>query len=298
MILIGGSTLPVNTYTIYVTAINYYGSITQTITINVALAFVNTLSLDGGSSCYATNNGTRGNTPFERAANGPGAPNWTLALWFRLTSGMTWADPVLFTVGYFGSTWAGKIQLRLNAFAGNIQPILHYGANSNKITGTYNSSIAQTNLDWHHIAISYNGGDTTVTGAFKYYLEGVNITASVVEAVGGSGYNAIITEVSPPGPLELFKNNVYQSNCRQDEFASWPTQLSDANITTIYNLGTPIDLNLAGYGAAINGYRNWYRCGDNGDVASFPTLNDMNSATGSDLTITNGTVANYVSDVP
>ena len=35
-----------------------------------------------------------------------------------------------------------------------------------------------------------------------------------------------------------------------------------------------------------------------GDVASFPTLNDMNTSTGTDLTVTNGTVAEYISDVP
>jgi len=94
--VIGGSALPVGSYTFYVTAINYYGSVTQTITLIVAVPpFSNTKSWNPqlSSAAYFRDDvvvGQENNNSFYRAS-GPTGTAWTV-FWMGKNNKNVWMD--------------------------------------------------------------------------------------------------------------------------------------------------------------------------------------------------------------
>jgi len=132
--------------------------------------------------------------------------------------------------------------------------------------------------NWNHIMICM---DLTASTKGEIFFNGNNITHSrtldtnVIQASSGDFY---INE----------GNKDFQGNI--DEVAIWSGTDQRANVSEIYGGGVAVDLNNL---ATAPSPTTWYRMGD-GDT--FPTLQDTNGS--ADLTMTNMTSGNIVSDVP
>ena len=91
----------------------------------------------------------------------------------------------------------------------------------------------------------------------------------------------------------------------RDELATYPKALNQTDITSIYNSGTPIDLNtFSPTTLGANLPENYYRFGDGErgaltDRTSYPTMYNMGSlGATADMTNGGGTIADIVSDTP
>ncbi len=142
----------------------------------------------------------------------------------------------------------------------------------------YNSLITQG--QYFHIAVAYDGSQSTNSTKLKVYIDNVNI------AYGQSG--------TFPSSLAIGTNDVRIGSLQYttalldgnaDECSVFNTQLSQSDVTAIYGGGSPSS--LSSYSSLVS----WWRCGD-GDTA--PILTDNKGS--NDGTMTNFTT--FSTDVP
>ena len=112
------------------------------------------------------------------------------------------------------------------------------------------------------------------------YINGVSESV----ATSGGSYTAM-SNTSQSVEIGKYSTNELLGNI--DEVSAFNTELSQANITDIYNLGTPTDI------SAMSGLVSWWRMGDG---STYPTIND--AAGSNNGTMTNMSSANFVTDVP
>ena len=291
--LIGGSSLAVGTYNIPVKAINYNGEDSETVILTVsAPPFSNTKSVQFNNSDYLGANASLLDATLGRAGNGSGSSDaWTIALWFKPgtdTSGQT--------IFYFGDndvTNAGCINVRFLGTNDNIR--LQYGSNNNYLRfQSANNSL--TANQWHHILITYDGGATGSSSGslsnyysrFKVFINGTNVISGGAWSHNNFGYSGGID----PDNLRVGRfasGNYLKGNAKVDELAIWDSDQS-ANVSDIYNGGTPFDLSTL-----TTGPKHWWRMGD-GDT--YPNLQDSGTAANCVFVMYNMTSADIVSDVP
>ena len=148
----------------------------------------------------------------------------------------------------------------LQSVSGSFCALVSYSNNSSSVK-VQSNNIAKGDMlnNWSHVVIVRNGLDST------FYLNGANI--------GGGTFAS-----SQPSTIDIdkigfgFNNWYFQGNI--DEVAIWNSQLSQSDITSIYNNGVPNDISSLSP-------LSWWRCGD-GDTA--PTLTD-NGSGGNDGTM-------------
>ena len=295
-LLIGGSLLAVGSYTFYITAINYYGSFTQTVTLVVAVPpFSNTMSFyHTASTAYFRDDvvGQENNNPFYRASGPTGNP-WSVFGWAKTTQTAGWTanNPrPLLNFGGDGTT-GGRLKImymRQNSY--NHRFYIYYGDGTDEVRG-YKQWSNSTGT-WFSWAVVWDGTDSTNISAFKLYINGVQTGAFTLSGVGWSG-SIEYTSLNNDTKLMVgksFHSNISGNMAYIDDVAFWNSDES-ANISAFHNSGTPIDLGT--YSPF-----SYYRFGDvPTDITGYPTLTNEGS-TGNDLTAYNGTVADYVSDVP
>ena len=135
---------------------------------------------------------------------------------------------------------------------------------------------------WNHLLISIDLDANT----FKFYVNGVDETT--FQNLGNTHSFPTATEGLYIGEFATGHYTPFLGAI--DEFAIWSgTALTSSDVTAIYNSGAPNDLNNNGLTAPTT----YFRMGD-GDT--FPTLQDTNGS--ADLTMTNMTSGNIVTDVP
>ena len=129
---------------------------------------------------------------------------------------------------------------------------------------------------WHHHCLSRNAL------VLNYYIDGVLQTNVINNTLNSaSGTETTIRNIGANSAATL------PVTASLDEISLFNTALSQANITDIYNLGTPNDI------SAMSGLVSWWRMGDG---STYPTINDEIGS--NDGTMTNMTSANFVTDVP
>ena len=292
--LVGGSSLAVGEYAIPVKAINYNGEDSEIIELTVGNpAFANTKSVNFNNNDWLGANAGILQNVLGRSANGSGSSDaWTISLWFKPGT----ATNTNQTVFYFGNqdvTNQGGIQLRYNG-QGNIKRFeLRYGSNNNRLNfNTPNNSLS--NGVWKHLIITYDGGTTgSASGSvnnyysrFKFFINGVQV--STTNTNNNFGYSGSIQ----PQNLRVgrWNNGQYmRNNCRIDELAVWDSDQS-ANVSNIYNNGSPSDLSLL-----TTDPKHWWRMGD-GDT--YPYLFDNGSEANCIFIMNSMTSADIVNDVP
>lgn len=293
--IIGGSALVAGSYTVIATVYNYFGQVSQTITITVSSIFTNTYSLYSNSLNLTSRLiANFDSSPTYRLNDATTTP-WTVICWFKNI--YTWATADICRHNYNiygGALYIGSTSAVITMTYGDTTDYLSASANSGGVA----------DLDWHMVAVTYDGTTTDAGassyGAFKFYFDSVLIAAPTWTA-GGTGWNGAISgAVNYKG----FQIATVKYGYR-DEFATYPKEMNQADITSIYNAGTPIDLNtFVPTTAGATTPSNYYRFGDGTsgaltDITAYPTMYNMGSL-GATANMTNGggTVVDIVSDTP
>ena len=157
---------------------------------------------------------------------------------------------------------------------------------SNAITFRLDSSLSADT--WYHIAFTWNLGATNAD--MIGYINGVAHSV----AIGNATWSLLgsWTSVSNTNcPLEFGRASSQYAAINLDEVALFDNQLSAAEVSAIYNGGTPTDLSGESY---LLGY---WRNGDTAGTSVYPTIEDY-SSNSNDGTMTNMDSGDIVTDVP
>lgn len=288
--LIGTISDGVGTYTPTMTATNYYGQDTETLTITVTSSFANTKSIQFSQQDWLGANASLLDAELGRASNGAGSSDaWTIHMWFK---GGTHNNNSQ-TIFYFGdndTTNGGHLFMR---FIGNDDTLrFQYGSQNNYLRWEGASNLLSAGT-WKHVFITYNGGTTGSSsgsindyyGRFTVYVDGVDVTSGGTWSNANYGYSGGIDADNLR--VGRYSGGNYLRGCLVDELAVWGSDQS-ANIASIYNSGTPHDLSALG-----SAPDHWWRMGD-GDT--YPNIQDnIGTAT---FVMYNMTAADIVNDVP
>ena len=303
--IIGGSGLAAGTYTFNVELINYFGATTHTITLIISASFTNTYSFEGGSGVGIYNGGTINSVPLYRPADGTGVSDaWSVMCWYKMKNANKYDFNYPWAFGYIygGASGGGGGGV---AFQHRYNTLKIYFGNFYNAYFTLECTKPHGYDDWHCCLITYSGASTGTSTAnaaaqFNMYIDGVAMTLTATQVTGTNGYtgsiekslNAHAVDMSISGITNVSGTVKHVDTDPVDEVSIWSSELSASDAVSLYNSGVPLDLGLFS-----PSYSNWWRNGDNSDISTFPTLNDMN-ASGTDLTVSGGSVSNYVSDVP
>ena len=288
--LIGGSSLLSGTYNIPVKAINYNGEDSETIVLTVSNPpFSNTKSVLFNNNDYLNITANTSN-PLYRSGNSTGTA-WTFSLWLKPSSSNNQNQTIL-SFGGNDLNNEGRLHIRYKGNNSSRRRMsLFYGTNFNnlELQTPVGSTTAGT---WDNWIFIYDGGTTengsgginTSYSRFKIYKNGVLQTTSNSNSnFGFSG--AINTEFFRIS--RLTSSGQYSRGSNFDELALWASD-ETANVSSIYNSGTPHDLGLL-----TSAPDHWWRMGD-GDT--FPILQDSQGTL--DATMNNQTAADIQNDVP
>jgi len=327
--IIGGSTLPVGVYTVYVTAYNYFGQTTQTLTITVSSAFTNTKSFWGGTTAASkrfltdTTLGYQVSSPLFRASNSTGLASdstkaWSVVLWQKSANTTGWN--ALFGAGATrqNRTWAGfDVYSEGDATYTTIR--INYGHKWSYIYTDF-KLLGTSILDWKQIVVTYNGGDTLFStnptgqagseACFQVYVNGANVPQTTSYSVTGfdgainaNGFSGFHVLLNPRIARTQYVSSVFTSKeLYVDEVGFYDYTLTPTNVVDIWDGGTPQSLD--GITGIVNPV-DYFRCGDgvdptnpsNTDLLNFPVMYNYYSGR-FNMEAQNMTVADYVSDVP
>jgi hypothetical protein len=141
-------------------------------------------------------------------------------------------------------------QIQINRNTNGVWVLFWLGGGNLKIAySNINDHIVDGN--WHHVAAMFKSGQH-----IKLYVDGVEyFTQNVTETTLDSANTPFIIGANGVGGTATINGNI-------DEVSVFDRALDFAEITDIYNGGTPTDL------SAISNLVSWYRNGDNGSWKS------------------------------
>jgi len=237
-----------NDYVINCKAANVIGGITNfTVTFRILeQSYTNTTSLDfenGVNSFLGAN--AASNLAMARTGNGVGSSDaWTLSMWIKPSTDT--AGQTLFYFGDNDTTNGGHIEIRKFTTNGNHRIRLRYGSGSNYIQKqtSNNNTILPAN-QWHHILVSYGGGQTGASSGslssyynqFKIFVDGVNVGTN--NNHGNYGWSSSID--ADNFRFGKYQSGSYPKDILFNQMAIWSNDQS-GNISGIYNGGNVQDL--------------------------------------------------------
>lgn len=175
-----------------------------------------------------------------------------------------------------------------NVYGWNIQHIIVTGAiqlqmrSSGGTFPIHAFTSALTAGVWQHVVVTYAGG-SNINGARCYRNSVIGDTPASSSLTGTFANTANFTLGA--------RNTAFPYSGHMDEVMVWNKALSQAEVTELYNGGTPFDpIDHSAYGNLLS----YWRMGD-GDT--YPTIFD-NDTGGADGTMTNMTAGSIVADVP
>jgi len=279
--------LPQGTYNLDVISVNYYGSTTTTLTIEVAApAYQNTKSTFLQNQDYLEGSATTAN-PLYRASNGS-LDAWTISFWYKPST----QNKTMCVLYYGGDDKSDDASVRVYFRGQDDHLRLFYGSKHNYVQlDTPDDSLSPN--AWHHCLVTFDGGTTGVASGsvndyysrFNLYIDGV--LQSTTNSHSNFGNNDEVEDEdffigrSAGSPRE-YNRNVYL-----DELALWSSDQT-ANAATIYNAGVSQDLSLLASPPV-----HYWRMGDGN---THPTISDEIGSL--DLTMVNMSVSNFVNDAP
>jgi hypothetical protein len=142
--------------------------------------------------------------------------------------------------------------------------------------------------NWHHLVVSFkDSGDDTIIKGYTDGSASTSVTASGKQVTSQTAASFIIGGNGAGGSYN-FTGNI-------DDVALWDAQLSDADVTKIYNSGVPIDLTLkASYDTdRTSNLKGYWRF----ETGSGSTAVDS-SGNSHDGTLTNMESGDWSTDVP
>ena len=301
--IIGGSLLLPGTFNIIVRATNYYGSVTATIVLTVSAALVNTYSWAGSASSYFATGSTpaqNNNSPFYMASGTSTGAAWTIFYWVKHLS--TDTTGIYRNIMAFGAMHATSITATNGVmFNSRSWGWPHNFQRETVVAGNYPHNVylstpGITRDVWHSIMFTYDGTDINASSAaaFKVAVDGVDVTASGLPGFSGTGHGGGIfcSSTGFPNTHELGEAPLV-NYVKISELATFSGDLiSDAN--TFHNGGS------GAFDFTPYSPKQWYRMGDGtpSDYSTFPLMANRGSVANVDMTMTSGTIGEFVSDVP
>lgn len=277
-------------YSVTMTATNYHGQDTETLTINVTSSFANTKSIDCANQDWLGANAALLDAELGRSGNGAGSGDaWTIHTWFK--GGIhTNNSQTLFYFGDNDVTNGGHMYLRFLGGSDTLR--FQYGSANNYLRWEAASNALPAG-SWKNVIVCYDGGTTGSSsgslndyyGRFTVFIDGVDVTSTGTWSHSNYGWSGGIDADNLR--VGRYSGGNYLRDCRVDEIAIWGSDQS-ANIAAIYNSGTPHQLDLL-----ASPPDHWWRMGD-GDT--YPTIQD-NIGT-AHFVMYNMTAADIVNDVP
>jgi len=161
-------------------------------------------------------------------------------------------------MGVFGHGGSDKGGFHFNFSAG--RSLLYLGSNYYVF---FDDTSAQDDGQWHHWVVY---SDPNNLSNCKLYVDGVLQTVNQIKSTGSL---QAYTEGLNIGGDKASSGNYFQGNI--DEFAWFNTELTQSQITTIYNNGVPTDL------SSMSGLNGYWRMGDPNGQSSYPTITDDSS---------------------
>ena len=152
-------------------------------------------------------------------------------------------------------------------------------------TTTYYAGGVEADGNWHHLAMTWDFSSNELKG----YLDGVARGGTGAIAGTWSGSLSLVHI----GKLATSGTNYWEGNI--DEVGIWDSVLTAAEITEIYNSGTPLSLlkDTVNYSSSAD-LIGWWRMGDS---ATYPTIPD-DSTNSNNGTMTNMSADDIVQDIP
>jgi len=105
-------------------------------------------------------------------------------------------------------------------------------------------------MEWYHIVATYDGSG--LTSGVHIYVDGYS------ERLDNYTYTAFSGSIIAGDALRIANDNVYRSGAR-DEISMWGKELSQAEVTELYNGGVPGDLETH---SAFDSIDAWWRMGE------------------------------------
>jgi len=184
-------------------------------------------------------------------------------------------------LGVFGHGEEQMGAFHFNFFqGGTYKPLLWLG---NQYYVFFNDISQQDDGEWHHWVVY---SDINNLNNCKLYCDGVLQT---VASTVTSGSLMAYTEGLNIGGDKASGGDYFEGNI--DEFAWFSTELTQSQITTIYNNGVPTDL------SSMSGLSGYWRMGDPNGQSSYPTITD-DSSNSNNGTMTNMNSADIETNVP
>ncbi len=150
---------------------------------------------------------------------------------------------------------------------------------------TYYAGGIEADGNWHHLALTWDSSANELKG----YLDGVARGGTGTAAGSWSGSLAHVDI----GKLATADSSYWVGNI--DEVGIWDSVLTAAEITEIYNSGTPLSLlKDSGDYSSSGDLIGWWRMGDS---ATYPTIPD-DSTNSNNGTMTNMSADDIVQDIP
>ncbi len=231
-------------------------------------SFTNTKSIELGGIDDYVDCGDNSNLSF---GNGVTDSPFSISVWIKMT------DATKFRIiGKYGAT---NLEYLL-ATGGDDKIVFNLYQNSigARIGRKYNTTLTSFEGQWIHLVATYNGNSST--SGLKIYINASRVDDT--DSTLGS-YTAMENTTQP---LYIGKLTTTYANGLIDETAIFNSELSQSDVTTIYNSGNPTS--LSSYSSLVS----WWRCGD-GDTS--PTLTD-NGSGGNDGTMES--FSTFSTDVP
>lgn len=289
--LLGSVASGPGTYTPTMTAVNYFGQDSETLTITVTSSFANTRSIQFGNQNWMDASASGVASVLSRPANGSGPGDaWTISLWFKPSSSSNNSQTIL----YYGDsdTLTGG-NLSVTYQGGNDRIEFQYGSSFDNLT--FISSDNSINPgQWHNILLTYDGGTTgSASGSVSDYYGRFDIFINGVSAVSSGSWSNTNFGWSSSIGFDNFRvgrhslSGYMRNGCVVDEIALWNGDQTPS-VSAIYNSGAPHDLGTLG-----SPPDHWWRMGD-GDT--FPTVQDKRGSV--DFTMFNMTSADIINDTP
>ena len=175
----------------------------------------------------------------------------------------------------FVSKWGSSLKewLFILNNDGKIRFYLIGGGNVQKISATTLSSNT-----WYHVTATYDGsGGSTAYNGMNLYINGVKENATNA----GAAYNAM-TNTSQPVEISRYQANRYFDG-KISNASIWNTELTQAQVSEIYNEGVPSNLNNH---SAYSNLVSWWQLGSNSSFSTNWTVLDekgSNNGTSSNM---------------
>ena len=195
------------------------------------------------------------------------AAPWSLSLWAYISTAASTANKVrLFNTPVGATVYSWKLVMSSD--------IVQFGARYRTIRIKESGTTAINFDDWNHIVTTFDGVDPLAASSWKLYINGTNITA--LTSGGHLGTNGLAT-------MYIGRDNTAYFDGEMDEVSLFDYELTAANVTSIYNGGTPNDISSLSPLA-------WWRFEEGSGTTA------IDSGTGGNNGTING--ATYSTDVP